>query len=530
MSRIKRNCLLICMVIICFGIVFSLTKLRDFKTKEEVHYEIYDRLALGADPKTGMESITTNDFEIDESFESHLPIVVIECDDEIPNAYHYDTQAERFVLRDGVEPYVSGQISVINNDNCINRLSDSPEISSNMRIKYRGNSSLVYAKHQYRINLTDEEGNASEEDMLGMGKETDWILNISMIDSTLIRNYMVYSICHNMSDYTPDVRFCEVVLKNEAGFQYEGVYLLMEVVEQGKDRVDIKEYSGKKDYSSYLVRRDRYDEEGLMLDTYATKNELCYGYLDLRYPKSDKLNDKIVNYITDDLSQIEKVIFSDKEREFLKYPSYIDEDSFVDYFLINEFFANYDAGNNSTFMYKDVRGKLSIGPVWDYDNIADNMGEYLLDPSVISFHGQPWFNKLVQSESFCKKLEKRYAQLRKQYFSDEYINTFIDDTTKYLGNAQKRDWSRWSEYYTSDRFKLIEDSDGIVIDRNYNDYENIVQRLKDVLNTHGEYIPAELERITLECRYKDAYRTHAGYAILFLILFFSSIIIGRRKI
>ena len=83
----------------------------------------------------------------------------------------------------------------------------------------------------------------------------------------------------------------------EKGYEYQGLYLMMEPVEQGSDRVDISDYNPKNNYTSYLVRRDRYDEEGVMLDTYATLNQLCYGYLDLKYPKSPDLTDEIKKYV-----------------------------------------------------------------------------------------------------------------------------------------------------------------------------------------------------------------------------------------
>ena len=50
----------------------------------------------------------------------------------------------------------------------------------------------------------------------------------------------------------------------------------------------------------------------------------------------------------------------------------LDMDSFVDFFIINEFFASYDAGQHSTYMYKSAEGKLTMGPYWDFDGAMDN--------------------------------------------------------------------------------------------------------------------------------------------------------------
>ena len=531
MGRNKRIILTIVILSILVGIAFTIIYNRKNSIEIKRYVEHEDRMKEGVDTSLGVDSFTDEDYMVNEDFVSHLPLVVIDLGDKtIPDSYDYDEDEERFVLKDGADPYVDAGISIIDNDSNVNYLGDEPQISSLIKIKYRGNSSIVFDKHQYRFKLVDEEGMSRKENILGMGEESDWILNISMIDESLLRNYLCYTIGGQFMSYVPDVRFCEVLIKNEKGYEYQGLYLMMEPVEQGSDRVDISDYNPKNNYTSYLVRRDRYDEEGVMLDTYATLNQLCYGYLDLKYPKSSELTDDIKKYVTDDISSIEKVIFSKDENEFLTYPEYIDEDSFVDYFVFNEFFTNYDAGNNSTYMYKDDRGKLSIGPIWDYDNIADNVAGYLLDPEVISFEGQAWFKELLQSERFCRKLEKRYKELRKSYFSDEYINNMIDETVLYLGNAQKRDWSRWNEQYTSARFDIIRDKDGVKIDRNFDNYEDVVQRLKDVLNEHAYYILPELHKLTVECRYKDAYRIRYDYAALFMVVLFISIIIGRRKV
>ncbi len=513
------------------GVVFYIVYTQNNRTDLETHFEHSQRLAEGADPSIGITEFENGDYSVDSTFESHLPLVVIDLKgQEIPSAYKFDQTEGRFVLIDGTDPYITASISIIDNDSNVNCLGDDPELESAIQIKYRGNSSLTYDKHQYRIKLVDDEGLSQDLDVMGMGAESDWILNISMIDESLIRNYMSYSIVSEFMPYTPDLRFCEVVMKNGNDYEYQGLYLMMEPVEQGSDRVDIQDYSEKNDYTSYLVRRDRYDEEGVMLDTYATKNELCYGYLDLKYPKNEDVTQEVIDYVTNDISEIEKIIFSDDKDTFLQYPKYIDVDSFVDYFILNEFFANYDAGNNSTYMYKDARGKLCMGPIWDYDNMADNMSSYILFPELVSFEGQPWFNKLLQSEDFCKKLEKRYKELRKTYFSDKFITSFVDDTTKYLGNAQKRDYSRWNDIYTSDKFDVLKDMSGVYVYRNFDSYEDEVQRLKDILVEHGSYILKELHKLTLECRYKDAYDVHYEYAVLFLVIFLASVVVGRRKV
>ena len=65
-------------------------------------------------------------------------------------------------------------------------------MSSYMKIKKRGHTSISFDKPQYYISLTDSEGNPAQENVFGMGKEDAWILNGSMADKSMIRNYIAY--------------------------------------------------------------------------------------------------------------------------------------------------------------------------------------------------------------------------------------------------------------------------------------------------------------------------------------------------
>ena len=62
------------------------------------------------------------------------------------------------------------------------------------------------------------------------------------------------------------------------------------------------------------------------------------------------------------------------------YSKYIDVNSFMDLYIINELSRNIDGYRLSTYMYKDRDdngGKLSMGPLWDY-NLAFGNAKVLL--------------------------------------------------------------------------------------------------------------------------------------------------------
>ena len=443
------------------------------------------------------------DFIVDERFCSHLPIVILDTNGiEPPINTYEDHEQKRFVAIEGLDPYVEGTISVISGEDGVNTLQDTPQLVSSMRIKRRGNSSMLYEKAQWMVKLVTESGQDNDVDVLGMGEEHEWILNGSMFDKSLLRNYLAYSIASEFMSYTPDSRFCEVLIREGTQYRYQGVYLLGESIKQGPDRVDIAEYKKGEVFNSYLVRRDRYEENVNILETYGQKNGYSTEFFELLYPTRRRAEEDMIQYAQKDLNAIEKVIYSDDPEIFATYPDVIDVDSFVDYFLLNEFFASYDSGNFSTYCYKDVGGKLTMGPVWDFDGTMDNYRNEALETGVLAFQTKPWFDRLCKDKNFVKKLEKRYIRLRQTTLFEKHVTEKIDEITAHLGGAQERDWYRWGHWYTTEnKYSLLPEKNkqGEVKIRNAVNYPDEIYRIKTVLREHGRQLPEAikgLEKLT----------------------------------
>lgn len=204
--------------IILFGIsvcaVFGFWKYQEVDKKEDRiwHHE----LAAGADPTLGSDTIP-EDYMVDESFTSHLPLVIIDTGgEEIVNYKYYDKETDAMLYPEGVDVYTKIQISVIDNQNSVNRIGEQPAITSSGKIKVRGNHSALLPKHQYRIKLLDEEGEKSGQPLLGMEASDDWILNGTQTDRSYLRTYLAMNLMGEMRPYTPDLRYCEVIIKKAA--------------------------------------------------------------------------------------------------------------------------------------------------------------------------------------------------------------------------------------------------------------------------------------------------------------------------
>ena len=114
----------------------------------------------------------------------------------------------------------------------------------------------------------------------------------------------------------------------------------------------------------------------------------------------------------------------------------------LDYFIINEFAMNYDAGNLSTYVYKELGGKLQLA-AWDFNNGFDNYQWFHTETDRLYTVENSWFDRLWQDENFREHVCERYVQLRKTTLSDEHIADKIASYQEKLGDAVDRNFKVW---------------------------------------------------------------------------------------
>lgn len=429
---------------------------------------------IKADNKNVIHQHLSNKKEIKtedvEEFNTHLPFISIDT----------NGQAIPGVERDGTT--IRTNLKIYDKEKENNFKTDVPVEESLADIRYRGASSMDFDKKSYLVKFVKENGEENNIDALGMGKHDEWILNGPFIDKTLMRNYMWYNISAEIMDYAPEVRFCELFVDDE----YKGLYILLESVSRGEDnRVDIAKYNPKDNVSSYIIRLDRGSSTEVRNIRNYTKYTMKMGSLlgiDIRYPGTEKLTPELNKYICEDLSKFEKALYS---YDYKEYEKYIDMNSFVDYFIINEFTQNYDAGNLSTFLYKDVRGKLKLA-VWDFNSVCDNYRRLIkLD---FDFQNNIWYEMLLKDPRFVDKIVSRYYELRKSYLNEEYLLNYIDETRNYLGDAIERNYEVWG-------YTFLPENDYMTEEQKVASYEEAIERYKNAIIKRGRWLDENIERL-----------------------------------
>jgi hypothetical protein len=360
----------------------------------------------------------------------------------------------------------------------LNSLTDVPAHKFVAGIEFRGSTSQggpnfyflpnIPVKMPYGFEIwTDTTGKFTKElSLANMGAESDWVLNASYNDRSFLRDFLAQRLGQKMGLLSSEVKFVELILDN----QYQGVYLLMEKIKQGKNRVPIDKLrvtdtSGDALTGGYILKLDKNSGSAPNVSfssNYVTPLSRNKPQFLIDYPKKDSLVSPQLNYIKSVMTDFEKSLFEDNPLEpSAKYRKMMDIPSFVNYFFINELSKNVDAYRLSTFFYKErdsKGGKIKMGPVWDYNlsfgnadyyngnrtngwmfNIGNEIPEIVKDGSQAPF----WWSKLLGDTVYVNKLSSRWKELRRSVINTNYIYQQIDSVQTVLKEPLARNFQRY---------------------------------------------------------------------------------------
>lgn len=409
------------------------------------------------------------------SFHTMLPVLFI------------DTKNHRLTK----ENKVWASIAVLNNPNGeAKSIETLPDYVAPITIKYRGASSYSgFDKSQYRIKFYQEEGGSKSKDysFLGMGLHSEWVLNGPFLDKTLLRNRLIYNVSRDIFEWAPDNRYVELFVDGK----YQGVYLAVEPVTIGESRLHLSEFGLLSGETAYIVSRDRIGTEENPLDVYGKVAGKTNNDLFVKYPSTRKITKEQKQWIEKDISKFEKVLYSNQFDDPVNgYAKYIDVESFVDYVVLNEAVMNNDAGNLSTYYYKELGGKLKI-TVWDFNNSYDNYQWFEQDFTEFFIKDNAWFNRLLQDRAFVDKVVKRYHELRQEVLSTELLHQSIDDYQRELDGAIERNFAVWG--YTFNENLLSGEG------RDLKDYESAILQLKQAITRRLDYLDLHIADLYEGC-------------------------------
>ena len=381
-------------------------------------------------------------------FSSNLPLVVLEN------------------FRGGRPPqngFQSGFMSIIEQSNGTRvSLVDTPTIQTRVGLKVRGSSTSGRPKPSLSLESRDEFGNEKGITPLDLPRDSDWVLwGPYNFDLTLVHNPFIFEVSNQIGRYAPRTRFVEVFLNTGGGAlrsdDYYGVYALTEKIKRDDDRVNVDKLFPEHDREpevtgGYVLKVDRADPG----DSGFSQGGQTVRYV---YPKEEDIErterNKQEQFIRDFFRDMGRALNGSNFKDPIEgYAKYIDVDAAIDHHLLNVLAFNVDALRLSGYMHLPRGGKLTFGPIWDFDRALGSTDGRDSNPNTwrsrsgdrgTDFFNYPWWNRMFRDIDFFQRYIDRFQSLRLEELSVGHLNEIIDGMADELREAQKRNLDRWNQ-------------------------------------------------------------------------------------
>lgn len=318
------------------------------------------------------------------------------------------------------------------------------------QIKARGNSTFTYAeKKSYQIKL------AEPSDLLGKQEQVKtWVLLASYFDATQMHDKLIKDLAAELGlAYTASCDWVNLYYDGE----YRGVYLLSEKNSVGATSVAITDMEqayeqlneGYGTDMTTALAENSYGQQYQYTKDLKEPENITGGYLiELNHEMWDEVSgfktrqgvafnvkspewcgDSAMKYISEYYQAFEDAVYAtDDTGAYTGYNTgtgkyfyeYVDMDSLVKVFLLQELALNCDGFISSVYFYKDADGMMYAGPIWDQDMTFGTGWNKTNGAEIVDYHYLA--KALIQIPAFEAAV--------KEY----YTNTFASEVRDLLGS------------------------------------------------------------------------------------------------
>lgn len=293
-------------------------------------------------------------------------------------------------------------------------------------VRLRGNTTQEYPKKPFAIKLT------SKASVLGMPEHKRWVLLANWLDHSMIRNTVAFDIAHAIESAVKSNNLAQGIPWNVHGYNvelvvdghYVGNYYLCEQIKIDGNRLNIKKPYDAEDNPAafadcgYLLEFDMKEDTDIK---YTTSNGAW-----VKFKNDEPESSDVYKAVSQKIQRIEDNLDDGKYAEAY---TELDVNSMVDQFLIWELTMNREYGDpGSVYMFMDGNGKLSAGPVWDFDRgtfqnqeKAEDLGNsesYRIKPDNAwmfqrsqesETYSYIWYRQLAKDTEFQNVVKARWA-------------------------------------------------------------------------------------------------------------------------
>ena len=348
---------------------------------------------------------------------------------------------------DSKEPFdketdIVGNVIILNNKTY--------DTNASATVRERGNSSRTHPKKPWRLKFDKK-----QRVLDAPAKAKKWTLINNHSDKTLLRNVVAFEISRRIGmDYTPYCQPVDVVLNGE----FKGCYQLCDQVEVNPGRIPVTEMEltdieGEALTGGYHLEIDGYakqeNEREWFESTYHQRP------VTIKSPDDGGTFEQY-EYIKEYFSEMERAVFTrgynDPETGYRKW---LDLDSYLHYFIIQEIIGNADAVW-CIHVHKERGGKIMGGPVWDSELAFDNDNRVYPASELgvlctLSGRG-PIANNFLNLHKRIFNVDTK-AKARRNYLysiarnekdlSGESLCTFVDEWAEKIRKSADLNFKRW---------------------------------------------------------------------------------------
>jgi hypothetical protein len=395
-----------------------------------------------------------------QNFTSHLPIILIHT-------------FESGTLDSFGTEHVPAVLQVLEPKSGTSRIVGRAALDARIGIHVRGATSRRLPKKQYAMELrADDEDTDSDQPMLGMPSNSDWVLSDSVAyDRALIRNALAFALSNRIGRYAPRTRFAEVFVVDDGGdvraVNFLGFFTLIEKIERDPQRVNVSRLpksaaSPQAIAGGFILRIDKgvpdFDAGGKWLQFVYPDPE------DMRSPERRPQLDFISAFI-DGFRQAASAADFRNPSTGQHYSEFIDVDAWMDHHIINALTKNVDGLRFSAYFHKERGGRLAAGPVWDFDrSLGTPYDPRTAEPeewkpptfNATDYFNEGWWRLLFRDPDFRSRYSARFKALLNEEFSADNLNRIVDGMAAEVGDAANRNFRRWMQFPPRDNSHAAE--------------------------------------------------------------------------
>ncbi|MBR1639806.1 MAG: CotH kinase family protein [Treponema sp.] len=354
-------------------------------------------------------------------------------------------------------------------------------------IKGRGNSTWLQEKKPYNIKFDEKQS------ILGMKSSKKWVLLANAYyDRTQLHNATAFEIAR-LTDYewVQSGQFVELILNGE----HKGLYYLCEKIDIEKEKINIdklkeKDLDKDKITGGYLLEIDNTSLDKNPVENYSFVTDyfnkttttpwyptLSKLYWILKEPEENVPNEQFL-YIQSHINNVESLLYSDNNLEAHDYEQYLDLDSIINWWFVEEIALNEEAARSKNLYIYKKRGdnKLYFGPPWDLDAWTFGIRgtkRFFAKPSF-------YYAQLFKDPSFVNKVKEKWLEYKPIW--EERIPLFIEEQYELIHRAAERNETMWTDWNPVNNYET-------------KTYEQLIKDMKNSFFIQLEWMDSEIKNL-----------------------------------